>query len=721
MKLTVTKPVSNLSVQLNGHALALPAARVGRLRVPLDAKAGLELGENLLWVTAGRRNGRPRWEVPVRFVVGYRDARRLRVRLRLGAGTRPAAMATVRAPRTSVLHLGAWLNGRRVPVRADVGSTRRRVLNLAQLGRPHWGANRLRVRLVMMDGRVGEQVRTFRLDRRRSIAVAQVRGRATVGHNAVLQSGGSRVRGTRDVRWKLLRRPKRSHVQLGIPRAARTTLRPDVPGDYLVALSVSRGARRGYDLLHVSATDDNPLVPLDTIAYSNSSQGVKVGDAFYKEGDADIQVVVLHRADLSFYANFSYQATTSGYDDMAKFLGGLNDTMLVIVTYGGLPLPTDGLDHLDTALRAIGGTVAARWTFGDAACWSGATDSCTSTWQRGTLDNHSFSVVGVPGLPAGQAWRANAAQTGTTDGDIRGYFTTGTLSDSGGTAGYTLVNGGADHYTLLDTCSGSTCGVQIGDQLYQPTPGASGIHVVAVDRTTLAPILNRTVTTTANLVAALTTSGSSGLVGHFVPSTGMDDQRLVILQSVGTGRVSGTPTAQLMQYIDELGGTPELIVDAVDNAGHYALVGAATDLPWRNDAALESSTAMQVSLPPANGEPTGRIAGALERQRDGQYAPLAGDPVQVSNLDLLRILYQPPTPWPDAGDPALKYIADNIGLKAYEDVRSAYYLQTELDWDEEARELTLLTCTGADQSVCGPNFSAVKGQLLTEFGWVPKV
>ena len=44
LELSVTRPVSNLSVELNGHPLSLPAAQVGRLRLLLDANAGLERG-----------------------------------------------------------------------------------------------------------------------------------------------------------------------------------------------------------------------------------------------------------------------------------------------------------------------------------------------------------------------------------------------------------------------------------------------------------------------------------------------------------------------------------------------------------------------------------------------------------------------------------------------------------------------------------------------------
>ena len=715
--LAVAGRPSGLAATLNGQALPLPAPRRGRIRLTLTRKAGLELGQNRLRVTAGRRSsGRPRWVAGRQFVVGHRDGRGLGVRVRLGAGAGPAAVARVTAPRKTVLRLEGRLNGRRVPVKADVGTTHLRKLNLAQLG-AHHGANRLRVRLIMMDGRVGEKVARFRLERGRSIAVAREAGPAIVGRTIALRSDRSRLRGADRTRWKLLSRPADSHARLHGNRAPSAALRPDVPGHYRVALTVGRGDRRGTDVLRLSATPPNPLVALDSVTFKDDTQGMTLNGVFWPVDDDDqMQVMVLDRATAGVITNNGYQTNSLGISTLTQDLGKLDDTKLVIAQVQGAPAAE--LGDLDTALRQIGGTVPARWTFGDAACWSGGTDGCTSTWQRAAFDGHPFTVVGVPGLAPGQAWRSSAAQTGGDDGAITGAFTPGTIGDTGGKAGYTFVNGGADHYALVDTCSGSSsfCPVQIGDQLYQPGPGVSGIHVVAVDRTTLAPIVNRTVTTTDNLLAALTTPGPSTSVGHFVPSTAMDDQRLVLLQSVGTGGLTGAPSTRLLEYVDQLGGTPERLVDAIANRSRYALVGAATDLPWRNDSALESSTLGTSGEP---GEPTGRISGAVERKREGLYAPLTGDPVQVSNLSLLKILYQPPQGFPYVGDPAVGYIAQNIGLNGYPDVRSAYYLQTSIVWANKVSQLKDLTCD--DVAACGANFAAVKAQLLVEFPWVDYV
>ncbi len=64
-------------------------------------------------------------------------------------------------------------------------------------------------------------------------------------------------------------------------------------------------------------------------------------------------------------------------------------------------------------------------------------------------------------------------------------------------------------------------------------PGPNGLQVLELDRTTLAPIVNRTVTTEADFLSALTAAGGQQRVGHVVGS--LDDQRLVIIRSVGDG------------------------------------------------------------------------------------------------------------------------------------------------------------------------------------------
>ena len=313
---------------------------------------------------------------------------------------------------------------------------------------------------------------------------------------------------------------------------------------------------------------------------------------------------------------------------------------------------------------------------------------------------------------------AGSAQI-TSVSPVTGYADGAAVGGPGIPSGATIVSG-AGTSTLTISSPATASATAVGLTVNQSYPaGANGLHVVALDRTTLAPILNQTVTNTTDLHTALTTTGPYATVGHFLPSPGMDDQRLVIIQSVGNGEVTGTATTSLLQDLDELGGTPDLLAGTL--AGQkYALVGAATNLPWRNPSALESSTVVP-AIPGSSQSQAGEISGAVERDRGGLYAPSSGDPVSPTNTDLPRILYQPAQPWPYVQDTQeLNYIADNIGLGAYPDVRSAYLDQNLSEsWGLEYSQLSNLNCN--DPSQCGSQFDAVKSELLTEFTWVPKV
>jgi hypothetical protein len=579
----------------------------------------------------------------------------------------------------------------------------------------------------------------------------------------------------------LLRRPRLSHARLGRPHGARITLRLDVPGYYQVALLVGRASGAagraavaaasgsgGYDVATVAAKYDEPLVPLDTMAPGG---GVKVGgDSYPRHGTG--QLVVLNRSTLELLDNhtfnesdfnpYPYEQRPFVHSPMYDYVASLPPTDLVIFTWQGGLANYNGntLVSFRSTLNLIGGSAPAKSTLSTSNCWSGATDQCgnnlpvnttpPASWQT-SYSFPSFSVIGVPTTPVGQAWRATATQSGTPSGGIVGYLTQG--NTGGGAAGlsdYTVINGGADAYEAVDTCAPPNCDVQIGypaddvldlpaDAAFKtypnPSPGQNGMQVLELDRTTLKPILDTTATTQAALQSALSYAGGQQQVGEFVGS--MDDQRLVIIRSVGTGQVSGLsgggPASQapLWHYVDELGGTPDLLYEAMAHDKKYALVGAATNLPWRNASALESSTAIPGSpplLPNASGGPsvqTGRVSGVLQRDPTGLYTPVAGDPVKATNAELDRIIYQPAQPWPYADDTHdLQYIAGKLGLSEWPEIRPAYYLNTNVDWDmlqSEVKSSSDVPCPPEDDCGDHSTFENLRTELAAEFGWVSQV
>jgi hypothetical protein len=687
----------------------------------------------------------------------------LSMRLKLGGGSGPAAVATLGVPTTGLDTLQASLNGHPVALPPVAGSGARRVLNLAELGRLRFGTNRLRVRLVMTDGAVQAVSRKFTLSGHRDIAAARVLAPATTGHTATLDAGRSLLvpgtGGLATARWTLVRRPARSRARLGSASGARVTLRPDVPGHYLIALRVGTGLATGVDLLNEAVTYPEPLVPFNTIAQDHAvapNPGIQIENSFNVDPKSageygTLQMLVLDRTTLAPVYNQGYNGT-DGIATAAKALADMFNTpdYLVIIThpgpeYGIPAIPASSSDLLESLVGMIGGTVAAQWQFGRSDCWSGGTDLCNgndAAWKRNAMYGGSFTYIGVPGMPAGQAWRETAVQLGAPDGNgpITGYFTRGTLAD-GGTNNYTVV-AGPNPYVPVQTCTTAGCDVQVGEHSYAPDAGTSnGMHVVVLDRTTLNLITNTTVTTPGQLDTALQSSQPPA-VGHYNGPTGgmVDDQRVVIIQSIGTGKLSGTVPASLLARINQFGGTPDYLWYAMGPGPtcRYALIGTATDLPWQGTAA-ESSRAMKYgdtsatgpNCSLANGLPTGQLDGVLQRDRDGLYTPGPANPSGIADNSLYQILYspgwyQPDQAWPMEDDvTGLEYVADQLGLcdpsgyPCYPDVRSAYS-DTGIDFSSKGNKLATLS-DNCDPSVCGDHFAELKAELVDEFDWVVNV
>jgi hypothetical protein len=685
---------------------------------------------------------------------------RLSVRLSLGGGRGlPAAVATIGVPTAGVYKLQVGLNGQPVALPPLTGTGARRVLNLAQLGRLRFGANRLRVRLVMNDGAVQVVRLTFTLSSRRNIVAARAVAPATVGHTVILDAERSLLvpgtGGLATARWALVRRPAGSRTRLGSATGPRVWLRPDVPGNYVVALRVGTGRATGVDLLNVDATPPGALIPFSTIAPDPANPaniGIQIAGTFYADPKLSaLQVLVLLRKDLSLVSNSGYAADAQGIADMSSYLQSLTASKMVIVTHPGTeisPPITDPtlLDNLNKAVGSIGGNLGAPWGFGgpgsSSACGSGFTNYCFqdgTSWHGGKPYGGSFSIIGVPKMPTGQAWRETAVQNGDTDGRITGYFTKGTV-DGGYDGNFTVVSGpdpDVPVQTCVNTSAPDECAVMVGDSTtgvhtYSRDPAVSnGMHVVVLNRTTLAKISNSTVTTVSQLLNAVSTLNEP-VVGHYiVPGVRplIDDQRIVIIQSIGNGQLTGSISPQLFLDMNQLGGTNEYLWDAIHNGCRYALVGAAADLPWQGTA-VESSTAMRDGDESTDchtavaGPPTGQLDGMLQRDRAGLYTPVGADPAGPTNNLLLPIIYQKAQPWPYADDTVgLRYVADNVGLCIqgvnpcqYADVRSAY-TNENIEFGTKYTKIHTLTCSGG-VDVCGPDFEALRAELENEFGWV---
>jgi hypothetical protein len=728
-RIRLNRNLRRLSLRLNGHRVSR-RSRTGRVLTARLSKAdGLRPGVNRLRVEAKRPGAKTLLNAVSQFTVTYPSARLIRLSHVLPRRN-GAVIPRLRFPKSGMSRMSVRVNGTNLTSalarRAAADGTRALELSAARSLR--WGRNTLTARVVMVHGRMQVVRKAFTLDRRRNIAGLRLRHAARVGQRVRVDAGSSRVAHGRlsqtSMRWSLMRRPITSRSALK-EYTRHVTFKPDVPGRYRIRVTVGSGAQASSATLTVTATYSSLLVPLNSID-NGTPPGLTIGSTRYTVSPCPkclpapvyngLQVNVFDRASLEPLDKRGFDTSSSAISALGTYLKGLPNTDLVFVTHPSATAAIASTDRaaLNTALGYIGGSYPGFWQL-DQTCWSGQTDACfnnTSTktgWvDRTTAAIGSFSIAGVPGMSAGQAWRATAAQNRTREGSITGYLTKGVPAQTGGVNSYVIV-AGADQFAPVDTCASggpSQCVIQVGNQTFAPTPGVNGFNVVTLDRTTLAPINHATVTSVADMESAVASEPAGYLqAGRQLTPNSLDDQKVVVIQSVGTGSLTSTAADTMYPYIDWFGGTPELFKAAITNQTPYAMVGVADDPPWHGTA-TESS-------PLVFSQQTGRLRTVLSRDRDRLYTPSAGDPSGQTNLDLYSVMYQDPTPWSYVGDPAVAYIASALNLPA--DVRSSY-TNANVDFASKAGLLGPLTCS--DTQACGPNFDAVKNQLLHEFDWV---
>ena len=424
-------------------------------------------------------------------------------------------------------------------------------------------------------------------------------GRAQLGLSARLESIGQNDSEAR-FSWQLAQRPKNSKAKLDDNNAARASFVPDVPGRYVVQLTVRLRNSSDTASLDVTPAASGPLVPVNTMDMSNGTPTMYINGTAYPDlGNTSeslspgkgFHVVIVDRNSLGpvsgVTTNTSYAANSSGISAMSTALGKLNNTsgnILVLLSLpGGVTIQSSDLSSLNTALNKIGGVVPQGWEMGKTnpnlqTCWSSNQIQCylnNPVWQVSSTGwTGAFSVIGVPGMSFGSAWYNDAQQDPASGGALVGYLTPSIIINQN-----EVINSGnaytfafPDQYVIVDTCApvpqGSGCVIDVNGQTYPPLNGiTNGMTVVVLDRVTLAPLAYNTVTNTADLYNTIYTTNkwSSGhfFFGPYNATNPISDRVIVLLQSVGNGILSISPLGSkdygtaLLQVIDQLGGTPE--------------------------------------------------------------------------------------------------------------------------------------------------------------------
>lgn len=655
-------------------------------------------------------------------------------------------MVTVRTDADALLRVhvrGQRVRQAEIPAQGSL----RRVRLTPDDGLRH-GRNRVRV-TVVRDGRTAETTRIVRVRRTAPLAAAGHHHDTTAGRRVVLDaraSRASRPRASLSYRWTMVRAPRDSRARLSAPRSRVAGLVPDVPGRFVLRVTVTqrastsgrvaRSLRSSSDTTVVQASHDGVGigVPVDTLDTSAGQAVVRVGSSTYATPDrsASLQLVVLDRGTLELRSNQAYAGTQAGAAALRDRLAQVSLDQVAVVSTpsrGALPPLSDigALGILNRGLASIGAGPLPRAVAGSTrACGTGggicggfsAVGSGTFEVGQGALN---------PGL--GTLGRGTAGGHGSgpaNGGSLQGYL----QRDVTGSY-HTFVPG--DHVSFDTTAAGTTARraaievdgvVHLSEELPDPKSGA---FVLVLDAGTLEVRDQGTFSLRYDSVDAIV--GEEIRMSSLLRTYVDDPSALVLVQSIGRlARWDGFEGrgdveywwGQVARALEGL-GSHRAIVNALSDHG-YAQVGPG----GVGGATYPASPWTAVSSEPGTGGP-GQLAGTLSRNSSSQLYPSNASGRAQAGDELTVVAYQPPQPWPHRGtgaeQAALACVASSLRLSLpIEDHYDNLNLRTAWEGNAawlEGRDRSRLACdtSGFSEAV----WDDVRDQLAAEFRAVPVV
>jgi len=720
---------------------------------------GLGFGRNTLYVRTSNGKGR-RWFTQRSFVLA-RPVGGL-----FNAAEAIAGCGTGTEVRVTLVRPGLAVN-----VRVDGGGPRAirggstRSINLYANSGLHPGRNVLTLQaLDSVRGTYQQRVLKVDMPSTIPVAAAGISRRAHTGRMIQFSAKESVKTGPGQrlvYRWAIVDRPTGSRARLAGASSAHPLLRPDRPGRWVVRVTIfevsvasasghvssagllcDAGSESVATTTVSAALSAGPIgVPIDTIATSNGSLGVQVGDPnivgsqFYPVPDRSkaLQLVVLDRSTLAEEQNASYANDAAGASGLLSRVKQLSSDDLVIITKPDSDLTNVGSGgdpaaaaSINQALNAVGASSVPDYISTEDGC-DGYDQACDS-----------FSAVGVPGIPVGQGtvnWGLHdLAGSSDATGDLHGYM----REDLGGNH-FTFVNvervpldtGASDANPAIVTVGSDEPGSEVPKTTYTSDKlSGPGFFVLILNAGNLKPEAQGTFPDT--------TQGLHGMGTYLGLGASANPTALVIVRSIGAvGRLPQGSDPQgawdfAANQLQRLGGS-QYYFDALDGktSGQFAQVGPG-DWPGY------PSSWTQVATHEHGG--SGRLSGLLARNSSSQfylddaYPSKLNDPGRPLAGSLGGIMSLPTTAWPDRAAPgdqaALNCIAAHIDPNgALRTPIEANYTNQNLAGNWAAWASTIGAAgyydTLSGYKDCGSftrrDFDEVTGQLRKEWSAVPRV
>lgn len=553
-----------------------------------------------------------------------------------------AGPLTLRVAAGSSLEPRLWVNGRRVRHGFLLTAKHAQTIELRAVDGLRPGPNRLRIsaggstlrRQVRVPGwallaDAGPDVGTsVELGRRLGVAPA-VGGRGPVA----------------SYEWRIVGGPRGARLALRGKGRARPLLRPRVPGTYVLQLRVQpvAGGRPSFDRVTIVASPEDPPIgaPIDTFG----ANGIAIGGKSYGAADRRISFVLLDRltrteltrtdgvktsgsvaADGDGIAALRKLAEEYGNPESRSYLR----TLMIFSSRGGIP--KERLDDFGLLVKSVGATHLSAAEFGRL----GAGDS-------------GFSVVGIPGAPAGAATVLVGGGGSQAKGGLSGYLQKSQVSNKFGAQFYDFVS--PDH-PAFDTRSASSANSNTmlfngsAQSVSFGTDFSAGFQMLVLD-----PFDGRTIENVAIKTNA-PGGGDRALQAKAAEAMkkAMDNPLgpTVMVQSVGKPKAAGPEWGAVVGQLARLGAN-QLLVNALDGTTEYAIVGrvGSEQPPAEASTAYDHGPYGDPKYPPA------RLLGMFSRTRSGGFEPTvystpgSKTPGGTVNLGLVGVAYQPSSKWPD--------------------------------------------------------------------------
>ncbi len=596
------------------------------------------------------------------------------------------------------------------------------------------GANHLRLRAIRAGGSVTVR-RTVKVPGRALFANAGADTVATVDSHARLGAApapGAGPGGGAEYRWRIVGRSPGAAGTLSRRDQARSLLRATAPGTFELELEADPDGADGpqepsFDAVTVTAAPDDPPIgaPLDTLAKSDGKLGISIGGDFLGgtvQPDG-LSYAVLERTTRRVVASGEVRggqgAGLDTLNDLAgKYGAGGNYMKYLMIVSGARGIPAAQAAAAARLFKALGAPRLTEENF-----------AALRTGQQ-------FSVVGIPGAPAGAATiRIPGGYTSPTSGAITGYLQKNQAVDVDGAPVYDYV---APEHPEFDTRTPASTAtndiVKVGADTYAGQLSANAtaaLHVVVLESLTL-KLLDNLVLSTNDAVAGLDRKWQSMAAEKLKTAIERPGGPTVIIQTIGKPKAAGPEWAGIVRQVVRLGGNA-VLVNALEGNNEYALVSRlGSEAP-----PAEAGTAYDAGPYPAPSNPPARLVGVLGRTRTSTFEPLVDStPSEKSpeggvNLDLVKLAYQPATAWPELAKGATpaelgaveKYICEALNFCQKVDscatLRDCFWKKPGADWDLKHSQLANLGYQ--DRGFKEVTFKAAKEELLREVADVANV